>query len=66
MVVFALPKWNEFNEPTRHLKLNQKFPARTQLFTRQSVDDPTQHEVVALDPWYVHLWLVDVIAFFPI
>jgi hypothetical protein len=64
MVVFALRKWAKFNELTRHLKLNKEFPARTQPFTRQSVDDPTQHEVVALDPWYIHLWLVDVIACF--
>jgi hypothetical protein len=30
------------------------------MFTRQSLDDPTQHEVVAPAPWHVKLWLVDV------
>jgi hypothetical protein len=34
MVVFVLPKWSKFNELTRHWKLYQEFPARTQLFTR--------------------------------
>jgi hypothetical protein len=30
------------------------------LLTRQSLDDPTQQEVVALDPWHVKSWLVDI------
>jgi hypothetical protein len=38
----------------------QEFPARTHLFTRESVDDPTQQVVVAPGPWPVQLWLVDV------
>jgi hypothetical protein len=50
MVVVVLPKWAKFNELTRHWKLYQEFPARTQLFTRQSLDDP----------WHAQLWLVDV------
>jgi hypothetical protein len=29
------------------------------MFTRQSLDDPAQHEVVALAPWHAQLWLVD-------
>jgi hypothetical protein len=49
-----------FNELTRHWKLYQEFLARTQLFTRKSLDDPTQQEVAAQDPWHVQLWLVDV------
>jgi hypothetical protein len=57
MAVFVLPK---FNELTRHYKLYQEFPARTQLFIRQSLDDPTQQEVVALTPWHVQLWLAHV------
>jgi hypothetical protein len=53
MVVFALPKWAQFNELTRHLKLYQEIPERTHMLTRQSVNDPTQHEVVAPYPWHV-------------
>jgi hypothetical protein len=53
MAVFVLPKWAKFNEFTRHWKLYQQFPARTQLFTRQSMDDLTHHEVVAPAPWHV-------------
>jgi hypothetical protein len=60
MVVFVLPKWAKFNELTRHLKLCREFPARTQLFTRKSLDNPTQQEVFAPPPWHVQLWLVDV------
>jgi hypothetical protein len=40
--VFVLPKWAKFNQLTKHWKLNQEFPARTQLFTRQSLERPTQ------------------------
>jgi hypothetical protein len=29
------------------------------LFTRQSLENTTQHEVVAPAPWHVQLWLVD-------
>jgi hypothetical protein len=57
MAAFVLPKWAKFNELTRHWKLYQEFPARTQLFTRQSLENPTQQEVVA--PWRLQLWLVD-------
>jgi hypothetical protein len=32
----------------------------TQLFTRMSLNDPTQREVVAQVPWHVQLWSVDV------
>jgi hypothetical protein len=59
MVVFVLPKQAKFNELTRHLKLYQEFIARTQMFTRQSLDDPTHQEVVAQAPWHVQLWVVD-------
>jgi hypothetical protein len=41
------------------LKLYQEFPVKTQIFTRQSQDNPTQHEVVALAPWHAQLWLVN-------
>jgi hypothetical protein len=47
MDVFALPKWAKLNKLTQHLKLYQKFPTRTQLFTRQSLENPALHEVVA-------------------
>jgi hypothetical protein len=59
MVVFVLPKWAKFNELTRHWKLYQEFPARTQLFTRMSPENPAHQEVVAPAPWHVQLWLVD-------
>jgi hypothetical protein len=59
MAVFVLPKWAKFAQPTKHWKLYQEFPARTQLFTRQSLENPTQQEVVAPAPWHVELWLVD-------
>jgi hypothetical protein len=49
-----------FDKLTKHWKLYQDFPARTQLFTRQSLENPSQQEVVAPVPWHVHLWLVDV------
>jgi hypothetical protein len=57
--VFVLPKWAKFNELTRHWKLYQEFRAKTQLFTRQSLDDSTRHEVVPPAPWHVKLCLVD-------
>jgi hypothetical protein len=59
MVVFVLPKWAKFTQLTKHRKLYQEFPARTQLFTRQSVENLAQQEVVAPPPWHVQLWLVD-------
>jgi hypothetical protein len=64
MVVFVLPKWAKFNELTRQWKLYQEFPARTQLFIRQSLENPTQQEVVARAPWHVQLWLVDATCIF--
>jgi hypothetical protein len=59
MAVLVLPKWAKFNQLTKHRKLYQEFPARTHLFTRQSLENPAQHEVVAPAPWHVQLWLVD-------
>jgi hypothetical protein len=59
MVVFVLPKWAKFAQVTKHWKLYQEFPARTQLFTRESPENPAQQEVVAPAPWLVQLWLVD-------
>jgi hypothetical protein len=59
MIVFVLPKWAKFNELNRHWKIYQEFSARTQPFTRQSLDDPTKQEVVAPTPWLVQLWFVD-------
>jgi hypothetical protein len=59
MAVFVLPKWAKFTPLTKHWKLYQEFPARTQLFTRQSLENPAQQEVVAPGPWHVQLWLVD-------
>jgi hypothetical protein len=59
MVAFVLPKWAKFNKLTQQWKLYQEFPARTQLFTRQSLENLAQHEVVAPAPWHVRLWLVD-------
>jgi hypothetical protein len=41
------------------MQLYQEFLARTQLFTRQSLDDPTQQEVVAPALWAVEVWLVN-------
>jgi hypothetical protein len=40
-------------------KLYHEFLALTQLFTRQSLENPAQQEVVAPSPWHVQLWLVD-------
>jgi hypothetical protein len=37
----------------------QEFPARTQLFTRLSLENPAQQEVIAPAPWHVQLWLID-------
>jgi hypothetical protein len=51
MAVFVLPKWAKFAQLTKHWKLYQEFEARTQLFTRQSLENPAQQEVVALAPW---------------
>jgi hypothetical protein len=59
MAVFVLPKWAKFTRVTKNRKLYQEFPARTQLFTRQSLENPAQQEVVAPAPWHVQLWLVD-------
>ena len=59
MAVFVLPKWAKFTQVTKHWKLYQEFPARTQLFTRQSLENPAQQEVVAPTPWPIQLWLVD-------
>jgi hypothetical protein len=59
MAVFVLPKWVKFNQLTEQWKLYQEFTARTHLFTRQSMENPAQHEVVAPSPWHVQLWLVD-------
>jgi hypothetical protein len=59
MAVFVLPKWAKFTPLTKHWKLYQEFLARTQLFTRQSLENPAQQEVVAPTPSHVQLWLVD-------
>ena len=59
MAVFVLPKWAKFTQVTKNWKLYQEFPARTQLFTRQSLENPAQQEMVAPAPWTIHLWLVD-------
>jgi hypothetical protein len=42
MAVFVLPKWANFNNLTHYWKLYQEFLARTQLLTRQSLENPTQ------------------------
>jgi hypothetical protein len=57
--VFVLPKWAKFAQLTKHWKLYQEFTARTQLFTRLSLENQALHEVVAPAPWHVQLWLVD-------
>jgi hypothetical protein len=59
MAVFVLPKWAKIVPLTKHWKLYQEFPARTQLFTRQSLENQVQQEVVAPAPWHVQLGLVD-------
>jgi hypothetical protein len=58
MAVFPLPKWAN-GQLTKHWKLYQEFPARTQRFTRQSLENPAQQEVVPPAPRHVQLWLVD-------
>ena len=65
MAAFVLPKWAKFTQVTENWKLYQEFPARTQLFTRQSLENPAQQEVVAPAPWPVQLWLVDAIVRLP-
>jgi hypothetical protein len=55
MADFVLPKWAKFAQLTKHWKLYQEFPARSQLFTRQSLENPAQQEVVAPAPWHVQL-----------
>jgi hypothetical protein len=55
MAVFLLPKWAKFAQLTKQWKLYQEFPARTQLFTRQSLENPTLQEVVAPALWLVQL-----------
>jgi hypothetical protein len=59
MAVFVLPKWAKFAQLTKHWKLYQEFPARTQLFTRLSLESLAQQEVVAPAFWPVKLWLID-------
>jgi hypothetical protein len=59
MAVFVLPKWAKFTQVTKNWKLYQEFPTRTQLFSRQSLENPAQQEVVAPAPWPLQLWLVD-------
>jgi hypothetical protein len=59
MAVFVLPMWAKVNKLTRNWKLYQEFPARTQLFTLQSLENLAQIKVVAPAPWHVQLWLVD-------
>jgi hypothetical protein len=36
-----------------------KIPSKDIAFTRQSLENPTQQEVVAQAPWHVQLWLVN-------
>jgi hypothetical protein len=59
MDVFVFLKLAKFSDFTRHWNLYRQYHARTQLFTRQFVDDPTKQEVVALAPWPLQLRLVD-------
>jgi hypothetical protein len=59
MAVFVLPKWAKFAQLTKYKKLYQEFPARTHIFTRHSLENPAQREVVAPTPWHVQLWLID-------
>jgi hypothetical protein len=59
MAVFVLPKWAKFTQLTEQWKLYKEFPARTHLFTRQSLENPARQEVVAPTLWHVQLWLVD-------
>jgi hypothetical protein len=48
MAVFVLPKRAMFSDLTRHWKLRQKFYAKTHMLIRESVNDPSQHEGMAL------------------
>jgi hypothetical protein len=50
MAVFLLPKWAKFTQLTK-----QEFSVRTKPFTRQSLENPAQQEVVAPTPWHVPL-----------
>jgi hypothetical protein len=59
MAFFVLPKWAKFTQLPKHWKLYQEFLARTQRFTRQSLENPAQHAVVARAPWHVQLWFID-------
>jgi hypothetical protein len=59
MVVLVLPKWAKFNELTRYWKFYQESLARTELFTRLSLENPALQQVIAPAPWHVKLWLVD-------
>jgi hypothetical protein len=59
MAVFMLPNWAKFAQLTKHWKLYQEFPARTHLFTRLSLENHAQQEVVAPAPWHVQMWLID-------
>jgi hypothetical protein len=58
MVVFVLSKWAKLNKLTQQRRLYQEFPGRTPLFTRQSLENLAQQEVVAPSPWPMQLWLV--------
>jgi hypothetical protein len=59
MAMFVLPRWAKFNDKTRHCKLYHEFLGSAQPFTRQSINDPAQQEVVTLAPWSTPLWLID-------
>jgi hypothetical protein len=59
MPIFVLPKWAKFNQLTKHGNLYKEFPSRTHMFTRQSLENPSQQEVVAPAPWHVQMWIVD-------
>jgi hypothetical protein len=50
MGAFVLSKWAKFNKLSRHWKFYQEFLARTQVFTRESLDDPTKQEVACSNP----------------
>jgi hypothetical protein len=49
-------------ERKKHIEegVYHEFPARKQMFTRQSLGNPAQQEVVAPAPWPIKMWLVDV------
>jgi hypothetical protein len=44
MSMFVLPKWPNFNNITRHMKMYQAFHALTHLVTRQSVTDQVHNQ----------------------